>query len=514
MSSAVVKHMLSAYAGFNPTFIQNCVLWLDGADDRTVTRTGSNVTGWLDKSGLGNNTDLVGSVAPTYVSGTGVSPGVSFSGGVNSGMSGPVSITGTTLTVFSAFTFNVTQPSGSSFNRIASFTSGLNTLDYNATNRCAAIIQNNTSSTLISQRANVLGNTTGTFTRGTVFQACTIYNGTNVITYLNGTGSTASASTGTFGITRYLITNATTAFNAFLGTAGIMHEMIAYTDALTTTQREQVEGYLAWKWRITADLPVGQPYLTKSVFTRYFKPTDISNCTLWLDAADSSTFTLSGTDITQWRDKSGGGFNANAGASPTLTTNGNYQVVRFNGSQSLLTSHTVPSDTHTLIAVHVPQNITSIPGNTRLFSYHGTLSYIVFPYMNISTPRGYITSFDSSNSITATTSNLVEQSVAGSFNIIMAVISSGSQLIYNTGTQTSSNNKTLPSGTSDSLSIGRQQFGSEYYQGDVGEMIVYNRAITTYERQQIEGYLAWKWGRQSSLPVGNPFKNYPTLTVV
>jgi hypothetical protein len=29
---------------------------------------------------------------------------------------------------------------------------------------------------------------------------------------------------------------------------------------LTTTQRQQVEGYLAWKWGLNASLPTTHPY--------------------------------------------------------------------------------------------------------------------------------------------------------------------------------------------------------------------------------------------------------------
>jgi hypothetical protein len=33
--------------------------------------------------------------------------------------------------------------------------------------------------------------------------------------------------------------------------------------------------------------------------------------------------------------------------------------------------------------------------------------------------------------------------------------------------------------------------------------------LPTAERQKIEGYLAWKWGLQGSLPVGHPYENNP-----
>jgi hypothetical protein len=240
---------------FNPLLIANCLLWLDGADGSTVTLSGASVTQWNDKSGNGRNTNSVGTVAPTYVTGR----GVSFSGGANSGMAGPMSITGTTLTVFVAFTFNATQSSGSSFNRIAAF-SQPGVIDFTGVSRCAAIIQNDTAFSLRNQRNNALGNPTGTFTAGSIFQGCTVYDGTNVITYLNGVGGTASASSGTFGITQYLLTNATSTYSAFLGTVGVMSEMITYSTALTTVQRQRVEGYLAWKWGLQTTLPNNHPY--------------------------------------------------------------------------------------------------------------------------------------------------------------------------------------------------------------------------------------------------------------
>ena len=48
--------------------------------------------------------------------------------------------------------------------------------------------------------------------------------------------------------------------------------------------------------------------------------------------------------------------------------------------------------------------------------------------------------------------------------------------------------------------------GSYVQQYDMYEMLQYDGEITTTQRQKIEGYLAWKWGLQSTLPAGHPFK--------
>lgn len=45
--------------------------------------------------------------------------------------------------------------------------------------------------------------------------------------------------------------------------------------------------------------------------------------------------------------------------------------------------------------------------------------------------------------------------------------------------------------------------------GDYAETLLFNSAVSDQNRQKIEGYLAWQWGLQSSLPIGHPFKSIP-----
>lgn len=53
------------------------------------------------------------------------------------------------------------------------------------------------------------------------------------------------------------------------------------------------------------------------------------------------------------------------------------------------------------------------------------------------------------------------------------------------------------------------------YDGDIAEIVLCNSFLTTAERQQVEGYLAWKWGLQTSLPVSHPYYYVaPTVTAV
>lgn len=51
--------------------------------------------------------------------------------------------------------------------------------------------------------------------------------------------------------------------------------------------------------------------------------------------------------------------------------------------------------------------------------------------------------------------------------------------------------------------------GGNTVAGNLAEMTIYNRAPTQSEREQIEGYLAWRWGIQANLDASHPYKSAP-----
>ena len=46
----------------------------------------------------------------------------------------------------------------------------------------------------------------------------------------------------------------------------------------------------------------------------------------------------------------------------------------------------------------------------------------------------------------------------------------------------------------------------------LAEIIIYTSNLPYTSRQAVEGYLAWKWGLQTSLPYNHPFAVYPTFS--
>ena len=105
---------------------------------------------------------------------------------------------------------------------------------------------------------------------------------------------------------------------------------------------------------------------------------------------------------------------------------------------------------------------------------------------------------------------IAEGSVGNATILISASMSSGG----NTGIWVNGTSKTLTtnipaqgflSAGSSTPRIGNTgEVTTQQY--DMYEMLQYDGEITTTQRQQIEGYLAWKWGLQSNLPAGHPFK--------
>ncbi len=90
--------------------------------------------------------------------------------------------------------------------------------------------------------------------------------------------------------------------------------------------------------------------LGQGVASKYysgFNPLTIGGCALWLDAADSSTLTLSGSNVTQWNDKSGNGRNTSGVSGTPILSNaaGSRQGVYFNGTSYLTGPFSYSSNT-------------------------------------------------------------------------------------------------------------------------------------------------------------------------
>jgi hypothetical protein len=66
-------------------------------------------------------------------------------------------------------------------------------------------------------------------------------------------------------------------------------------------------------------------------------------------------------------------------------------------------------------------------------------------------------------------------------------------------------NSTISGSLPKTLHVGGRTDGY-HYNGDVAELVLFDTALSTDDRQKVEGYLAHKWGQTAALPGGHPYK--------
>jgi sugar lactone lactonase YvrE len=225
---------------------------------------------------------------------------------------------------------------------------------------------------------------------------------------------------------------------------------------------------------------------------------------LWLDGKDQYTMTITGTNtVTQWRDKSVLLNNATAVGTPTLSlTDG----MLFNGSSYF----------------NLPNG--SIPFGNSSYSIYAVFSFSSIPSDHAVISGGTNTSFG--GVFIRSASNKLSYGWFGP-NVqasTTASISSGTRYMANTNYLSGGNTgygylngntqPTFPIGNSrvqpnTNNLIANSPFG--IMTGTISEILVYDTSHTTTQRENVEGYLAWKWGLQTQLPSNHPYRNSPTI---
>lgn len=234
----------------------------------------------------------------------------------------------------------------------------------------------------------------------------------------------------------------------------------------------------------------------------------------WYDASDASTITESGGLVSQWNDKSGSlnhAVQATGAKQPTTdseTING-LNVLTFN--QKVMDA-TLPSKyTGTELAMFGVFNRIAVKSNscTMLAQDSGSGSDLTGPGSAIMTYegtgtviQGYRGGFKSSASHPG---NGVPYQTSSIFD-------GANHTIYKDGVAASSSAST-GAFNYDLIALNARWSGSYNTEGKnrFAEVIVINAAVTTDNRQKIEGYLAHKWGLASRLLVAHPYKYSPPV---
>ncbi len=239
----------------------------------------------------------------------------------------------------------------------------------------------------------------------------------------------------------------------------------------------------------------------------YFRPTQLSNCAAWFDAADMSTFfqNSNGTTAAQadsdpigyWQDKSGNGRHATQSTNasrPVLKVNqvNSRPAVQFDGSASHFRSTLSLGSAHSVFFVTRPR-IRKIG-----VMLNGAYDYELM-YGDADTFGG--------NNFAAYANGYAVYSLGaittGVFQVATYVLSGGT-LPGNLSGWTNGTGGAATVGTagtaptanmSANTYIGRSAaVGVFAWDGLIAEIICYSRALSTAERQEVERYLGWKHG--------------------
>jgi hypothetical protein len=250
--------------------------------------------------------------------------------------------------------------------------------------------------------------------------------------------------------------------------------------------------------------------------TSVFTPNLISGLQLWLDAADSSTLfdatvggslvTADGAAVARWADKSGNNRHATQGTTnsrPLLRTNvkNGRNVLRFDGSNDWLQGDFPSVSVYSAFAVIKRNGSHSNPYNNVTFIWtigrqgDGTINGLLtdFWYNN--------NGFNWSALSYSTPSSVLSQSPFNNnynlFSMVAPLGTGAASFLINGANQQSVSVSSLSASVKNLpyiYRLGTISWNLDYYlNGDISEILIYNSALTTTQRQQVETYLNNKW---------------------
>ncbi len=233
-----------------------------------------------------------------------------------------------------------------------------------------------------------------------------------------------------------------------------------------------------------------------------FIPSDLSGLSLWFDAADSSTVTLSGSNVSNWDDKSGNGNHVTqgtAGNQPTLVNNvqNGLPAIRFDGTDDyMVTSGNVDLTAgYHIFFVYKKDTQKNFNGLFRIDNTITTGSSDIEIYDNV---NGHLLvggnrgdNFDYRYHVTDASSNLVanvsEIKCADNTNAVKEDLEI-LDIYLTAGNLFAPNQAALFH-----IGIGYGGTGG-YLDGDFHEILIFDRLLTDKESNEANRYLGSKWG--------------------
>jgi len=235
-----------------------------------------------------------------------------------------------------------------------------------------------------------------------------------------------------------------------------------------------------------------------------FDPRSIGGCQLWLDGADP-TFTgplANSATVSTWNDKSPSTSANNGTAAGTGTPT--YNLTRKGITLSGTNYYTLPagaissgSTNYTIFTVFYA---TSLPSAAYLW-FAGTsgtadigMGLILYAAGNIES--GFWTDY-----MGVTGPGVV---AINNTYVVTTIFNGNTRTLYVNGVAIISGSPTGTKNIASATNYIGSGSGSTNFVGTINEVISYNFAMPTRQRQAVEGYLAWKWSIQASISSFSP----------
>jgi hypothetical protein len=534
----------------NPLEQTTCTCWLDAADASAVTLVDGVVSQWIDKSGLNNPATMsTAGSRPSYANNL-----ITFASDKYLNLS-PFALNNSTGPYAMFWVFNPISSTNWIMAKQVTGVDSLNILSMTNNSGAGGALQVGITGRLYFRAANARTQFVSSSSLATsTLQICALVcnpSGTMSL-FVNGTLVNATAGTWT-------VTNNTTptscALGAWVGDSGLINpgvtnfllgEMLFYNSTTTipysgyygfgTGFRQRIEGYLAWKWGLQASLPSTHPFFPSRLNPDSYvtHPTQTQNSStfdvmLWLDASDpygTGVLPPSGTPLAQWVDKSGNGktaFQITTSRRPTFTYDNGFPAVSFDAASSQrmeANGALLAGAAYNSYCIFVVYRMPTAAANNTIFFLPRTAPsatepnsiYTVFRTSNNTSTKEFFARYNTTTTKTQTSSPQTGESLnsladSGQANTGVIMYFNG----VDTGvgpTLTGATGLSANDNSSSRYVIGAQVFLSTFANfatAFVKEILVFRRQMATPERQRIEGYLAWKWGMNTSLPTTHAY---------
>lgn len=233
-------------------------VWLDAEDESTIVLNGSTVSLWKDKSGNGRDaSQTTASKQPIYQNGLFGQNTLAFDGATDQLDFAAPSATSGPYSVFILFAPKMATPLSANFKSALSHASATaGAFQIQATQATPTTLQFSAQNDAPATRVATLTN----YTQNMKVIVELLFSSSNFSYTVNGGALSTAADTYTLGRNKSMRIGVNRGSNVYMEMD--FAELVITSGVPTTDDRNRIEGYLAWKWGTTENLPDTHPYKT------------------------------------------------------------------------------------------------------------------------------------------------------------------------------------------------------------------------------------------------------------